>query len=265
MSYTRSRALEHPRAFTLVELLVVIGILAVLIAVLMPSLAAARRSAKTVQCASNLRQVCNGLIGYASENRGKFPPNIGGANKQFWYDLDRAGSWISAVKNASGGIGGGVLVCPDTDNTYRSYAMNHWASSKVDANKVLVRTTCFAGAIESARWILATETWASTGSLASGYGSPPTVGKQGNGAGALFGANGGVTPFAAGPWGKVNCELTYNRHRGTEGDGTQPIGKVNIGYADGHVELRSHSELADQTTGRSTFNSLWSTMDYDYP
>ncbi|MFW6060904.1 MAG: type II secretion system protein, partial [Phycisphaeraceae bacterium] len=45
------------RAFTLVELLVVISIISLLIAILLPALQAARSAARTVQCKSNLRQM----------------------------------------------------------------------------------------------------------------------------------------------------------------------------------------------------------------
>jgi prepilin-type processing-associated H-X9-DG protein len=55
-------------------LLVVIGIIAVLIALLLPALTAAREAAKATQCASNLRQLATAAIGYAQEHRGYFPP-----------------------------------------------------------------------------------------------------------------------------------------------------------------------------------------------
>ncbi len=57
------------RGFTLIELLVVVAIIALLISILVPSLSAARRSAKTVICASNLRQAAIGWSIYAQDNR----------------------------------------------------------------------------------------------------------------------------------------------------------------------------------------------------
>ncbi len=54
-------------AFTLVELLVVIGIIAVLISLLLPSLAGAKKQARTVQCLTNLKQIAQAQELYASQ------------------------------------------------------------------------------------------------------------------------------------------------------------------------------------------------------
>ncbi len=74
------------RAFTLVEVLVVIGIIAVLIAILLPSLSNARAIANRIKCASNLRQIGQAFVLYNIQNKGCVIPSytmtgvVGGAD-----------------------------------------------------------------------------------------------------------------------------------------------------------------------------------------
>lgn len=94
-------------AFTLVELLVVIGIIAVLISILLPSLARARQAAITVSCSANLRQVGQALMLYADSNKGKMPySEVQGVMKNgVWGkvgDWGTTGTWYAEVSTMLG-------------------------------------------------------------------------------------------------------------------------------------------------------------------
>ena len=74
----RSESCKRRNAFTLVEMIVVIGIISVLISLLLPALQRAKQQANQVVCSSNMRQIGTEMLMYANDNNGYlFPPNLG--------------------------------------------------------------------------------------------------------------------------------------------------------------------------------------------
>ena len=122
VSAFRRRPRKSRGAFTLVELLVVIGIIALLIAILFPVLSRMKERARRTQCAANLRQIGAGIFAYGADNGGKL----------FWHRRSTLyARWVHLYpemtqaqqyderRNRKGGLTGGFLP-PDarTNNPY---------------------------------------------------------------------------------------------------------------------------------------------------
>src|SRR5262245_24963456 len=68
-SLAKHRYVKRTRAFTLVELLVVIAVIGILVALLLPAIQAAREAARRAQCLNNVKQVCLSVQNYESAHK----------------------------------------------------------------------------------------------------------------------------------------------------------------------------------------------------
>lgn len=108
----------HRRGFTLIELLVVISIIALLIAILLPALSAARKSGRTSLCLSNTRQLNIAMAAYTTDSNGQTPVIVNAAESaggRLWYtDIE------AYADDNSGGSSTDVIICPEIDDLQKN-------------------------------------------------------------------------------------------------------------------------------------------------
>ena len=121
---------RRPVAFTLVELLVVVSIIAVLIGLLLPAVQASRAAARRTQCASNLRQVGLAMGQFCDAHRGQFPDTSHNQSG----DVEQ--SWIYTVAPFMESVDA-IRICPDDrkaadrlDQKLTSYVMNAYLTDE---------------------------------------------------------------------------------------------------------------------------------------
>ncbi|HYE17308.1 MAG TPA: prepilin-type N-terminal cleavage/methylation domain-containing protein [Tepidisphaeraceae bacterium] len=152
------------RGFTLVELLVVIGIIALLISILLPSLNKARESANRVACLSNLKQIGMAYMMYCDANKGWMPktPKTGAGEYEdaiWWQAARRAdignqgiGKYLGLTEHNTK-----VMVCPSDETGHRPagvYPYSYTINNQMHGNgpKPVKKLTAIRNSSEKVIW-----------------------------------------------------------------------------------------------------------------
>ncbi|HXE52854.1 MAG TPA: DUF1559 domain-containing protein [Tepidisphaeraceae bacterium] len=255
--------------FTLLELLIVIGIIALLISLLLPALARTREAARQVQCLSHLKQIAAAVASYVNDNNGAMPGSAGALDSSeqwqpstidwiYW----RMGNTQASITNiGNGGIGPylhmsysdpttmSVLRCPSDDPNARpmgggspypfSYVVNPWLAPIAGYPLKLGQVRMLAQVRDPSQKILAYEENSQTLNDGAGNLEPPPENGQVDLLSirhdwAFHGTGEGTTDNMSGVSG------------GASQNGVPKVpyvsGKGNVVFCDGHAEFISRQD-----------------------
>jgi prepilin-type N-terminal cleavage/methylation domain-containing protein/prepilin-type processing-associated H-X9-DG protein len=170
---TDSRRIRLRRAFTLIELMVVVAVIALLMGILLPSLSAAREVARSIKCSSNIRQLGQANELYARDNKGQYVL----AHARFLTNLERWHGTRAAIDQpfdpADGpltpylGTDGAIKSCPtyegkfvDGVNAFEAgcggygYNSNYIGSDILDGNRTGVDASVYNSSANAAEIIM---------------------------------------------------------------------------------------------------------------
>jgi prepilin-type processing-associated H-X9-DG protein/prepilin-type N-terminal cleavage/methylation domain-containing protein len=260
-----ARRLHAARAFTLIEVLVVVGVIALLGALLFPVFAQARESARKTTCAANLRQIGQAASLYASDWNGMVAPPLSAnatVSRNVFGDLVPARApasayywqtyWLPYVRNAS------IFLCPSGYRDFEQaprYVWIHqgrmkrelWGHYGFNSDGLCEmrrpwNTLGIEQVKEPSETYLVMDSW-----------SPSP---------ALDGASSALRWFGygpvAGPW-DTGVGFNLPRHDPRRGD--RHLGSANVVYCDGHVRAVRGAALPAMVEGGAYSNFTGFTMD----
>lgn len=280
--------------FTLVELLVVIGIIGVLTALLMPALSGARKAANTAQCASNLRQLATAWHMYANANKrisvpGRLPtagkPNgvydldTGAQYRPRWYELLGGVTGLNAtrkpnpIEDDSWTIQNSVFLCPEVPdwNNSRNYPYGYnyqflgnarpRASPTGGGFFIWINYPVMSSRIKAAETVLAVDCVGT----AAGKPESARTGYYQDGTKSLS-SRGNKGVFVDPP--RLGAQSDYADHQNRtpqhrSGPDPRHKRKLNAAFCDGHVDLVTPQDLGyvvspDGTIGINGNNRMFS-------